>query len=210
MIPIKIQCGCGQRYAFEVEPISGHMPSAITCPVCGADGTEAANQAIAQSMPAQPAVVAATLLKPSISIPQATPAPPAPLRSLGIPGLEVDPEQVKHEARAKILWGDVPEEVAKFMVLKGIDYDEACAFVRAVFKERARAIQVGGIRKIVIGAALMTVPVGAYFMFMSIGVMSIKLFALTIMVGLAGAWLAFNGIFMLLSPKSEAGNVSEM
>src|SRR3954467_5172934 len=114
MIPIKIQCGCGQRYAFEVEPVSGHMPSAITCPVCGSDGTEAANQAIAHSAPAQPAVVAATLPKPSISIPQVTPA--APPRPLGVPGLEVDPEQVKHEARAKILWGDVPEEVAKFMV----------------------------------------------------------------------------------------------
>lgn len=47
MMPIKIQCGCGQRYAFEVEPVCGRMPDAIICPVCGADGTSAANEAIA-------------------------------------------------------------------------------------------------------------------------------------------------------------------
>ena len=35
MIPIKIQCGCGQRYAFDAEP------------VCGEDGTTTANEVIA-------------------------------------------------------------------------------------------------------------------------------------------------------------------
>jgi hypothetical protein len=47
MIPIKIQCGCGQKYAFYVEPIGGSMAYAVACPVCGADGTAAANVAIA-------------------------------------------------------------------------------------------------------------------------------------------------------------------
>src|SRR5438445_20164 len=48
MIPIKIQCGCGEKYAFEVEPIGQSMVWAVQCPVCGADGTTAANQTIAQ------------------------------------------------------------------------------------------------------------------------------------------------------------------
>jgi hypothetical protein len=48
MIPIKVECGCGQRYAFEVNPVDGHMPQAVKCPSCGADGTLAANQVIAQ------------------------------------------------------------------------------------------------------------------------------------------------------------------
>jgi hypothetical protein len=47
MIPIEIQCGCGQKYAFEVEPVGGRMPSAVACPACGADGTAAANAIIA-------------------------------------------------------------------------------------------------------------------------------------------------------------------
>src|ERR1043165_1629377 len=38
-LPIKVLCGCGQKYAFEVEPVNGRMPSRVACPVCGADGT---------------------------------------------------------------------------------------------------------------------------------------------------------------------------
>ncbi|MDR3457276.1 MAG: hypothetical protein P4N60_07510 [Verrucomicrobiae bacterium] len=53
MIPIKIQCGCGQRYAFNVEPICGRMPSQIACPVCGSDGTIAANEVIAYDLAAR-------------------------------------------------------------------------------------------------------------------------------------------------------------
>ncbi len=47
MMPIKIQCGCGQRYAFDVEPYCGRMPLSVACPVCGTDGTSAANEVIA-------------------------------------------------------------------------------------------------------------------------------------------------------------------
>jgi hypothetical protein len=59
MIPIKLQCGCGQRYAFDVEPVAGQMPWAVACPVCGADGTHAANTVIAQSLPVEAAVAVA-------------------------------------------------------------------------------------------------------------------------------------------------------
>ncbi len=47
MIPVKIQCGCGQRYAFDIEPVCGRMFAPVACPVCGADGTGAANDVIA-------------------------------------------------------------------------------------------------------------------------------------------------------------------
>lgn len=50
MIPVKIQCGCGQRYAFDIEPVCGRMTSSVTCPVCGADGTTAANEVIAYAL----------------------------------------------------------------------------------------------------------------------------------------------------------------
>ena len=107
MIPVKIQCGCGQRYAFDVEPVNGHMPGAVACPVCGADGTSAAESVIAQSLAAQ-APVAVARLRPAIAAPSmalastASPAPrPAPSRGVLLPG-QVDRTQAEHEARAKI------------------------------------------------------------------------------------------------------------
>jgi hypothetical protein len=53
MIPVKIQCGCGQRYAFEIEPLCGRMPGKISCPVCGLDGTRVANEIIAYNLAAE-------------------------------------------------------------------------------------------------------------------------------------------------------------
>src|ERR1017187_9550751 len=46
MIPVKIICHCGQKYAFDVQPVNGRMPVAVTCPVCGRDGTTAANESL--------------------------------------------------------------------------------------------------------------------------------------------------------------------
>ena len=52
MIPIKIECACGQHYAFEIEPVDGAMPSPVACPACGADGAPVANEKIAQYLKA--------------------------------------------------------------------------------------------------------------------------------------------------------------
>lgn len=54
MMTIKIGCSCGQNYAFDVEPVNGRMPASVACPVCGVDGTAAANEFIAQSSPPSP------------------------------------------------------------------------------------------------------------------------------------------------------------
>ena len=47
MMPVKIQCSCGQRYVFDIEPVCGRMPGRVACPVCGMDGTRVANEIIA-------------------------------------------------------------------------------------------------------------------------------------------------------------------
>lgn len=82
MIPVKIQCGCGQRYAFEVEPINGRMGSTVACPVCGTDGTAAANDAIAQALLIQPQAAPGSGLALATAPPTAAatraPAAPAP------------------------------------------------------------------------------------------------------------------------------------
>ncbi|HEX7569494.1 MAG TPA: hypothetical protein VF492_03225 [Verrucomicrobiae bacterium] len=48
MIPVKIYCVCGQKYAFDVQPVNGAMPVPVACPVCHRDGTEQANQFLAR------------------------------------------------------------------------------------------------------------------------------------------------------------------
>ena len=66
MIPIKIICHCGQKYAFDVQPVDGRMPVSVNCPACGRDGTTAANESIrkmlhGKTQPVPPASVAAVL-----------------------------------------------------------------------------------------------------------------------------------------------------
>ena len=66
MIPIKIICHCGQKYAFDVQPVEGRMPVPVNCPACGRDGTIAANESIrkmlhGKTQPLPPRSVAAVL-----------------------------------------------------------------------------------------------------------------------------------------------------
>jgi len=69
-VPVKIVCSCGQKYAFDVYPLNGCMPSPIRCPVCGVDGTAVANEIIAIALNAQPS--------PLILRPRSLTQPPSP------------------------------------------------------------------------------------------------------------------------------------
>lgn len=51
---IKLECYCGMKYEFNVEPVDGRMPYEISCPNCDGDGTEYANLYIAQVLASQP------------------------------------------------------------------------------------------------------------------------------------------------------------
>jgi|DewCreStandDraft_2_1066082.scaffolds.fasta_scaffold00050_40 hypothetical protein len=46
-VTVKVQCPCGARFAFEVEPVEGRLPVPVHCPECGADATGLANAALA-------------------------------------------------------------------------------------------------------------------------------------------------------------------
>jgi hypothetical protein len=74
MVNIKIICSCGQKYAFDVYPLNGRMPASVQCPVCGVDGTAAANEIMARTLDAPPA---ALKLQPAPV--RHLPAPPASL-----------------------------------------------------------------------------------------------------------------------------------
>jgi hypothetical protein len=203
MIPIKIHCGCGQPYAFDVEPVQGRMPYPVACPACGLDGTAAANGIIAQSMPAiapppTPVRVAAVAVTPSVTR-------AGPRSATILPG-QLDRSQAQHEARAKILWGDPPAEVALFLMGHGIPASEASAMVEELFEERAATIRGNGIEKMVIGGMLIFVPIAAWFIFMHLGYILVKTFLVTIVAGLCGVWMVIKGVTMFFSPKSESGD----
>src|SRR5438270_9582386 len=102
MIAIKIECHCGQHYAFDVEPVNGRMPAPVACPACGADGSGAANEIIAQRLgapvPVTPASASRTSTPASIPGPRIAPAPPSTRRpGLSLPG-QPDRNQVLFEA----------------------------------------------------------------------------------------------------------------
>ena len=202
MIEVKVECPCGQHYAFDVEPVNGQMPNAVTCPACGTEGTAAANESIARQSP-PPAKPAVRLSTHAESSPASAPAhSPHNARRLGI----VNREQAEIEARAKISWGDTPDEVIKYLMLQGFNAVEARDLVQVMFKERLAAVRMNGIRKIMIGAGLICVSVIGFFV---LGRVSIKLMAIAIFGGLYGAWLGINGILMIAAPKLESGDVAE-
>lgn len=90
MLELKIQCDCGQKYKFDVEPVSGRMPFTVQCPVCKLDGTAKANEKLQHLASAQPMRItlsgagAAPTAAPAASVPPAiapaaiAPAPPMP------------------------------------------------------------------------------------------------------------------------------------
>jgi hypothetical protein len=55
---LKVQCDCGQKYKFDVEPVNGQMPWDVKCPVCGLSGTDKANWLLQHQPAAAPIPVA--------------------------------------------------------------------------------------------------------------------------------------------------------
>src|SRR5215470_7602618 len=86
MLEVKIQCDCGQRYKFDVEPVNGRMPFTVNCPICKLDGTAKANEVLRVGGGVQmaPAPVAA----------------PAPMRIAGAPAVAAAPAPVPVMAAA--------------------------------------------------------------------------------------------------------------
>ena len=224
MIPVKVECACGQHYAFDVEPINGRMPSAVACPACGQDGTGSANEIIASQLPTalppspphQPLIISATT-NPALHLVSHAP-PPMPTNVTAVPRSDVlrsqqlglvDHEQAKHEARAKTMWGDPPEKVISYLMIQGFSHHEASELVQALSAERRVAVRANGVRKFSIGSGLICVPIIAFLFFLHIRFMPIKIMGIAIAIGLYGAWLLINGIIMVAAPKMESGDLAD-
>ena len=267
LIPIKIQCGCGQKYAFDVEPIGGRLPAPVKCPICGADGTVMGNTLLAERMASESAPAAPAAPAPAgIRIPSASPtpgsaapggavripspptpgqpvqrlsvaghtpaaatpvaapvahvahvapAPHAPVASASVAGRvgrlpgQIDPEQAKKEARSKILWGDEPPSVIMFLKTQGFGAQEANAIVQEVLDERKKDIRKNGMKKIFTGSAMVGVGVVTLIIFL-VAFLPTTLLGAGVCIGIWGFFRILTGIMMVVAPKGEKGNVSEM
>jgi hypothetical protein len=199
MVPVKIECECGQNYAFEVEPVNGRMPGGVACPSCGADGTAAANEFIAQQF------APAKMAPPPAHLAVAAAAPAASSNRRGT----MDREKAEQEARAKIMWGDSMEEVAAYLTVKGLNRSEAAEIAYKVSKERTAIVRRNGIWKIIVGIVLMCVPLIAYFGFKEAGRFPIKRSLMCYGIGILGAYFFVTGILAVAFPKSEKGAVEK-
>lgn len=214
-IPIKIECGCGQHYAFDVEADGDLQPNAVACPACGADGTAATNAVIAQRLASQPTAADGPTIRPRIRIagPPASNQAAAPVArpGAGAPSIAQDNSrnQAEIEAKAKILWGDSPEEVIKFLMIRGFSCQEASDKVHVLFKERLATIRANGIVKILTGIFVAVGAATSFLFLVKIGFLSIWLLASAGIACVSGLWMIFIGIFKVLAPKSERGDASD-
>jgi len=217
MIPIKIQCGCGQHYAFDAEPVAGQLPVPVNCPTCGADGTAAANEIIAASRPPDPTWAAGSIrVRVSTSEPPTETASVAGLANsiprkaphVSPPG-QVDRAQAEVEARAKVSWGDPPENVLQFLMIQGFNYEEASALITVLFKERAVEVRSRGIIKILTGLGMIAAGGGAILYLVTMKLIMIKIIGILMAFGLWGLWIAINGAIMVAVPKMQSGDVAE-
>lgn len=216
MITLKIQCGCGQRYAFDAEPVAGRLGSPVACPVCGSDGTAAANVILAQKTAAAPPPgVPQPALHLSASpgeTPSAEPRPANPLPAsaphasqLGL----VNREQAEVEARAKVSWGDPPEAVLKYLMIQGYAHPEASALIKILFQERAVAVRGVGMKKILTGTLLIAAGAAGIIYMLLIHVIITKLAGALIALMFWGGWRLINGIIMVALPRMQSGDVAE-
>lgn len=92
------------------------------------------------------------------------------------------------EARAKVMWGDDPAEVTKFLQMQGYSAEEARATLGPLLDLRAQSVRKAGMSKLLTGVGMMCVPVMALIVFKAIGYLPLKIFGATLAVGAWGFW----------------------
>jgi len=122
---------------------------------------------------------------------------------------QADRSQAEAQARSKMLWGDGPEEVTKFLMMQGLSADEASSLTAVLLKERVRMLRGMGIRKICVGLGLTCGGGVSLVMMVHNHVLFFKLPYVASFVVFWGAWLVLKGLFMTLAPKSEPGDVAD-
>jgi len=120
MRELKVQCDCGQKFKFDVEPVNNQMPFTVACPVCARDGTEKANLLLrAQAgaapapMPISPAVAAPSMApQPALRVNPVAYAAPPPIAAASPPPIRASSPppkaSLKHDG-----WGQAESDFNK-------------------------------------------------------------------------------------------------
>lgn len=103
--------------------------------------------------------------------------------------------------------GEYQEQVTSYLLMQGFNRSDAMELAYKLSTERVAIVRSNGIKKIIVGAVLTSAPFIAYFVFKAVGYYLVKLFIASIVVGCIGAYMCISGIIMVVSPKSEKGNV---
>jgi hypothetical protein len=220
MVTVKIECDCGQRYAFDVEPVDGRMTSSVACPACGSDGTSTANDIISHCC---------TPLPPMTPDSAAAPAPvaTAPALKVSAPGHSesapstritanatqlglVGPDQARHEARAKIAWGNTKESVIQYLMVQGFTVEEAAEAVNLFFKERVASIRANGFKQLFLGIGFVLGPfIALVAVYRHYKVLPMIFIGIAGASGLWGCIKIINGLILVIAPKIQSGDSTE-
>ena len=122
----------------------------------------------------------------------------------------INRNQMEHEARAKILWGEEPNGVVIFLRTNGFSAEDASALVDELLDERRATVRGIGVKKIVVGSFLVVLPVAFWLVsWYVVGVVYLWPFAGTVCGGLWGAYQVVNGAIKLSSPDSHEGDLTD-
>ena len=123
-------------------------------------------------------------------------------------------ERAEVEARAKIMWGDPPEEVGKYLVSLCYSEPQAAEVVQGLIKERLAAVRANGVKQMVKGGGLICAS-GAGFLalalvehFYHVRIRSLWVIGSVIGIGVVGCWYFFDGSIKLISPQLQRGDVA--
>jgi hypothetical protein len=119
----------------------------------------------------------------------------------------VSREQAAVEAKGKILWGEAPDSVIKYLMMQSYAYQEAADLVAQCHKERLADLRKKGIGKIIQGIGLMCIP--TIWLLLGLMWISMILTGILCMGGVLGFYLFVTGIIMAVAPKTESGDVAE-
>lgn len=117
-------------------------------------------------------------------------------------------EKMETEARAKIFWGDSVESVMTDLQSQGVSPQEAQNIVDVILTDRHAVVRAMGRRKVIAGALLIPVPIATYVTFTIMGYFSVRIFGVTVFVGLYGGWKLVDGMINTFSPNSHTGDLS--
>lgn len=117
------------------------------------------------------------------------------------------------EARARIIWGDPPNDVVQWLVSKGDSPVSAEAAVRSWRRERADEIRRMGLRDLLLGVPLAVAGTAGCVESLRPGLRytdSHEIFAGAALMAVIGAWRVLKGIGRIIEGAAARGSIPDL